>query len=511
MINKSINFRGFDSSLMLGNVGIEKESLRISDLKLSKTPHSQVMGSALFNKYITTDFSDAQMEFITPPFDKNTYVISFLENLHHFVSKKINGDILWPLSMPPSNVNESEIPIARYGKSNHGLLKEVYRHGLSNRYGKLMQTISGVHFNYSLPEELWEKNIFFPSEKKSTFLKNQVYMGTIRNFHRYNWLLIYLFGCSPIISKYFLTKSYDFENSNKKDYFLPFATSLRMSDIGYQNDNQSRLDVSFNSIEGYIRDLRSATEQPNRALKKIPLTSGGMFNQLNKNHLQIEDEYYAIARPKSNAIKHSRQIHKIQNTGINYIELRSIDLNPFNPIGIDEGTLNFLEIFSLYCTLKDSKNISSDEFNICKSNDKQVAIEGRKPGLKLINNGKKVPLSIWALEIIEEMQTLADNYEDRANDFHTSIVKMKERVIESHKTPSSRLLELVLQRNITMDQLGYELGSKYLEDYISIRNNSNQLWEELETEIMNSTLLQTKEDKKPQKQFKDYLHEYFSN
>lgn len=511
MITKSINLKDFDGSLMLGNIGIEKESLRISHLKLSKIPHNQVLGSALFNKYITTDFSDAQVEFITPPFDQNTYVISFLENLHHFVSKKINGDILWPLSMPPSRVKESEIPISKYGQSNYGLLKEVYRHGLSNRYGKLMQTISGVHFNYSLPEELWDNNTFFPSEKKSTFLKNKIYMGTIRNFHRYNWLLIYLFGCSPIISKHFLNKSYDFENSNKEDYFLPFATSLRMSDLGYQNDNQTRLDVSFNSIEGYIRDLRNATEEPNRAFMKIPLKTGGIFNQLNKNHLQIEDEYYAIARPKSNGTMPTRQIHKIQNTGINYIELRSIDLNPFNPIGIDKDTLNFLEIFSLYCTLKDSKNISSDEFNICKSNDKKVAIEGRKPGLKLINNGKKVLLSIWALEIIEEMQTLADNYEDRTNDFHASIVKMRERVIESHKTPSSRLLELVLQRNITMDQLGYELGSKYLEDYISISSNSNQLWEELETETMNSILLQTKEDKKPQKEFKKFLHEYFSN
>ena len=511
MITKSINFKDYDSSLMLGNVGIEKESLRISDLKLSKIPHNQVLGPALFNKYITTDFSDAQMELITPPFNQNTYVISFLENLHHFASKKINGDILWPLSMPPSSVKESEIPMAKYGKSNYGLLKEVYRHGLSNRYGKLMQTISGVHFNYSLPEELWENNIFFPSEKKSTFLKNKIYMGTIRNFHRYNWLLIYLFGCSPIISKHFLNKSYDFENSNKEDYFLPFATSLRMSDLGYQNDNQSRIDVSFNSIEGYIRDLRNATEEPNREFMKIPLKTGSIFNQLNKNHLQIEDEYYAIARPKSNGIMPARQIHKIQNTGINYIELRSIDLNPFNPIGIDIDTLNFLEIFSLYCTLKDSNNISVNELTICKRNDLKVAVEGRKPGLKLNNKGEKILLRDWALEIIEEMHTMVEKFSNKVSDFDNSITVMKERILDTNKTPSSRLLELILNRNITTNELGYEFGSKYIEDYISIKKDSNQIWEKLETEIKNSILLQTKEDKMEQRSFDKFFNEYLSS
>ena len=511
MITESINIKDLGTALMRGNIGIEKESLRISDLKLSKIPHDHVLGSALYNKYITTDFSDAQIEFITPPFNQNKNVIAFLENLHHYSSKKLDGEILWPLSMPPSRVKESEIPIAKYGKTNEGIFKEVYRHGLSNRYGRLMQTISGVHFNYSFPEKISENDIFLSNKRKTASLKNEVYMGAIGNLHRYNWLLIYLFGCSPIVSKHFLNKSYSFENLKEEDFFLPFATSLRMSDLGYQNDNQSKLAVSFNSIEGYIRDLRNATEQTNEAFSEIPLKTGGFFNQLNRNQLQIEDEYYAIARPKSNALMNTRQIHNIGNTGINYIELRSIDLNPFNPIGIDQDTLNFLEIFSLYCTLKESKKISSDEFNLYKNNDKKVAIEGRKPGLRLINDDKKVLLNNWALEIIEEMQILADNFDSQANQFQQSIAKISERITKSHKTPSSRLLDLLLEKNITMDQFGYELGTKYLEKYMSIKNNANQFWEELEAEQKNSILLQTAEEKKPQKEFEKFLHEYFSN
>ena len=166
MIKEFINSIDSNSSLMSGKIGIEKESLRISDLKLSKIPHEELLGSALFNRYITTDFSDAQIEFITPPFNQNENVSSFLDNLHHYTSKKINEEILWPLSMPPTRVVESEIPIAKYGKSNYGLLKEIYRRGLSNRYGKLMQTISGVHFNYSLLEEIWDADIFFSKERK---------------------------------------------------------------------------------------------------------------------------------------------------------------------------------------------------------------------------------------------------------------------------------------------------------------------------------------------------------
>mgnify|MGYP001165407952 FL=1 len=511
MITKSINFKDYNGSLMLGNVGIEKESLRISDLKLSKIPHDELLGSALFNRYITTDFSDAQIEFITPPFNQNENVSSFLDNLHHYTSKKINEEILWPLSMPPTRVLESEIPIAKYGKSNYGLLKEIYRRGLSNRYGKLMQTISGVHFNYSLPEEIWDADIFFSREKKSNKLINQIYMGTIRNLHRYNWLLIYLLGCSPTVSRYFINNSYAFQNINKEDFFLPFATSFRMSDLGYQNDNQSKLSVSYNSIEDHLSDLRYATKKPNELFMQIPHKTEGLYNQLNANHLQIEDEYYAIARPKSAEGTNKRQLNKIQINGINYIELRSIDLNPFHPNGIDQDTLNFLEIFILYCTIEESRRISTDDLKVCKANDLKVAIEGRKPGLKINNKGKDILLSAWALEIIEEMESLIGNFKNQANRFNNSIAKMKKRVIDSNKTPSSKLLELILDKNITFNQVGYEIGSKYLEDYISISKDSNELWEELEHEKESSVLLQNKEDSNQHKSFDKYLNEYLSN
>ena len=242
--------------LAFGKFGIEKESLRVSQSTISRKQHQESMGSPLCHRYITTDFSEAQLELITPPLIDKKKGLNFLENIHHFVSHKIEDEIIWPFSMPPFIKSDADIPIASYGSSNLALFKMAYRNGLSHRYGRTMQAISGIHFNYSLPEQIWKSSLFTEEKAVSKKLRANIYFRTLRNLHRMNWLILYLFGASPIVTKNFLSNKHKgFQKLDNHAYYLPYATSLRMSDLGYQNINQSNVTISLNSLQAYIADL----------------------------------------------------------------------------------------------------------------------------------------------------------------------------------------------------------------------------------------------------------------
>ena len=261
LITKVIS-HGVKKKLTSGKIGLEKESLRIFQSKISSQPHHDSLGSALCNKWITTDFSEAQLEFITPAVSNKQVELDFLDNLHHFVTQNIGDEYLWPFSMPPFIQSDTEIPIASYGCSNLALFKMTYRNGLSHRYGRTMQAISGIHFNYSFPEHIWETLPFIQEKTDSKELRSKIYFRTLRNLHRFNWLILYLFGASPVATKnFFDINQHDLQKLDKHSYYLPYATSLRMSDLGYQNINQSNLSISLNSIEEYTFDLKKATEK----------------------------------------------------------------------------------------------------------------------------------------------------------------------------------------------------------------------------------------------------------
>lgn len=241
---------GAKDILAFGKVGIEKESLRVSQSAISRKQHQKNLGSPLCHKFITTDFSEALLELITPPLIDKKIGLNFLENIHHFVSHKIEDEIIWPFSMPPFIHSDAEVPIAFYGSSNLGLFKTTYRNGLSHRYGRTMQAISGIHFNYSLPEKIWKSSLFTKEKTDSKKLRSSIYFRTLRNLHRMNWLILYLFGASPIVAKNFLSDKYTgFQKLDSHAYYLPYATSLRMSDLGYQNINQSNLEISLHSLQ----------------------------------------------------------------------------------------------------------------------------------------------------------------------------------------------------------------------------------------------------------------------
>ena len=397
-----------------GMVGFEKESLRVIESKIAKTPHPSSLGSALCNKYITTDFSEAQLEIISPPLSDRTKGLKFLDHIHQFISSNLEDEILWPLSMPPPIESDNSVPIANYGTSNLGLFKQIYRNGLSHRYGNTMQAISGLHFNFSLPESFFNTDFFEEFSKTQKLDKTAAYLNMLRNVFRMNWFVLYLFGASPILTNNYLKSDAEsFRKLSDQTYYLPYATSLRMSNYGYRNLSRGDLYVSLNSIDQYIAGLRSATNTVNPDFLKIENNQNLFLSQLNSNILQIEDEYYAVARAKSNIDTNERTSSKLAKNGIDYVELRSIDLNPFESTGIDYETVIFLEAFLIYCFLNPSEIITDSEFKTIQNNELSVAKYGRDPNLTLNKGGEKTFLSEWAYNIIDDIQPIVELIDDK--------------------------------------------------------------------------------------------------
>ncbi|MET0982978.1 MAG: glutamate--cysteine ligase, partial [Telluria sp.] len=270
--------------------GIERETLRIDrEGRLARTPHPVQLGSALTHPQITTDYAEALLEFITPAEHDIGLALHRLDAIHRFAYSKLGDEMLWSESMPGELPPEEDIDIGWYGTSNIGMLKHVYRRGLAVRYGKAMQCIAGIHYNYSLPEQLWQvirENDGIPEERRSALrdFQSESYIATIRNFRRYAWLLMYLFGASPALTTSFLRgRPHALETLSEDTLFLPYATSLRMSDLGYQNDAQSGLRPHENSLESYVTSLMDAVNRPYPPYAAIGTKRDGEWIQLSTN------------------------------------------------------------------------------------------------------------------------------------------------------------------------------------------------------------------------------------
>ncbi|MDD5633399.1 MAG: glutamate--cysteine ligase, partial [Methylococcales bacterium] len=393
---------GHQHLLCEGLKGIEKESLRIGiDGYIAQTPHPAALGSALTHPAITTDYSEALIELITPPFADVKDTLDYLYNIHQFVYDHLDNEILLGASMPCGIKGDESIPIAEYGSSNIGRMKHVYRHGLWHRYGRTMQAIAGVHFNYSVPETLWPA--LHQQENSQLSLEQftaDAYFGLIRNFQRLGWLILYLFGASPAICKSFFKSrpalTAQFEEFDQDTLYHPYATSLRMSDIGYKSKNQANLKIDYNSLSGYVDSLSKAIETPYPDYEKIGVKVNGGYRQLNGNILQIENEFYSTIRPKQIINSGEKPTLALKKRGVRYIEMRSLDLDLFNPIGIDEAKARFIEALLLTCLLKDSPPISDQEHQVNNANQLAVANFGRKPGLELFKGDQTILLQDWA-------------------------------------------------------------------------------------------------------------------
>ncbi|RJF99302.1 glutamate--cysteine ligase [Noviherbaspirillum saxi] len=438
--------RGSRHILAEGLRGVEREALRICrEGVLATTRHAKNLGSPLTHPYITTDYSEALLELITPPERDVRNVLENLDVLHRYVHASIGTELLWNQSMPCPLPPEDVIPIAWYGTSHTAMLKHVYRRGLALRYGKSMQCIAGIHYNFSVSPSLWTllkeaiTGTGFPDE-----LRSAGYISLMRNFRRFSWLLMYLFGASPAMCSNFAGNDvYPFHTMSTDRLYLPNATSLRMSRIGYRANAQASIAEHFNSVEDYIECIAAAVNEPYPPYAEQGAYHNGEWTQINTNRLQLENEYYSAIRPKQVTLPDERPLQAIYRRGIQYVEVRCIDIDPFEPLGISLETTRFLEAFLLYCVLEESPLTSYDEACENAENFSRAVEMGRSPGLTLHRQRKAIPLRDWGLHLMEkiaEIANLLDGCDDKEG-YMTAVLAQQRKLNDTELTPSARVLK----------------------------------------------------------------------
>ena len=456
--------------------GIEKESLRTNrNGFIAESAHPSELGSPLTHKNITTDFSEALIELVTDCHESTSGVMQQLNDLHKITYASIQNELLWPNSMPCMLLKDSKIKIGNYGSSNIGMMKQIYRRGLSNRYGSYMQTISGIHYNFSLPD------IFFSELQKTEArthdlqsFKSDCYFGLIRNFHRFSWFLLYFLGASPVVSKNFL-KSENHRlipmRENADSFFSPHATSLRMGDLGYKSQAQDSLEIRYDSIETYISDLRSALALKYSDYEKIGVRGiDGEYKQLNTNLLQIENEFYSTIRPKRTTELGETPTQALENRGVEYVEIRCIDVNPFLPCGIDENTVHLLDIFLTYCLLSTSPPINDDEKQEIPINYLKTVYDGRDPSLMLSVSGKDVNLRDLAKTLINDMTPVADclDIANKNTAYSSALLACEQRLENDSLLPAAKIISKIRDTGKSFQEITLKSAQDYSEHFAAM-------------------------------------------
>ncbi len=358
--------------------------------------------------------------------------------------------------MPGHLPKEEQIPIGQYGTSNAGLLKYVYRKGLSVRYGRTMQCIAGIHYNFSLPDSIWTLLREADNDPRSPIrYQSDRYIALIRNFRRYSWLLMYLFGASPALDISFLRgREHQLERFDEDTLYLPYATSLRMSDLGYQSNAQAGLTPCYNDLKSYTNSLNRAVSTPYPPYQEIGSKKDGEWLQINTNILQIENEYYSTMRPKRITLDGERPVDALTARGIQYVEARCIDINPFLPLGIDLPQARFLDTFLLFCALHDSPLLSKEECPATTENFLTVVKQGRKPNLQLDRGGKLVPMQEWGHELLEQIQACAQLLDDcyDSTEHIDALRKQIDKLNNPSLTPSAQVLASMREQQCSFSQ-----------------------------------------------------------
>ena len=449
--------------------GIEKESLRVTaEGELSQRVHPPALGSTLTHPRITTDYSEALLEFITEPLSDVKELLTQLDEVHRFTYANIDNESLWVSSMPCMLGANDNIPVGRYGTSNIGKMKTVYRLGLGQRYGRLMQTIAGIHYNFSLPDEFWAH---LHEEEKSTLslqdFKTQRYFSLIRNFRRYFWILIYLFGAAPAVCRSFV---HDQKHSlvpfgdDSHSLHMPNGTSLRMGNLGYQSAAQEKLVVCYNNLDTYIRTLCKAITDGHPEYSEIgSKDDNGNYQQLNTSLLQIENEFYSSIRPKRTSKSGETALNALASRGVEYIEVRCVDLNPYAPLGITEEQIHFLDSFLMYCVYKDSPETDDLDFKNVLENQTRIVNHGRDPDLTLLNGNGERKMTEWATEILNDMEataTLLDTaYE--TNTHKQSLDAQRVKLEDPEQTLSAQILADMKSQDLTFFRLAMNLADQH--------------------------------------------------
>jgi len=381
-----------------GSFGLEKENLRINDFGYLDQSDHPIKTDDPMHAYIVKDFAESQVEFVTQPLSDPSLALKELSRLQdHFIK---NYDVrLWPFSMPSGLTPGEDIRIAEFPKTEAGNMERKYREMLAIRHGKKMQLISGVHYNFSFSDAFVNqyKELVMPeSDADLKAAKNHLYFHVARNILRSKWLLIYLFGASP-----FVDSSYKSEVTNQlkgvehscaccggaHTFYEDYATSLRMSRYGYHNKLQEKMRVSYNTLEEYIHHMRQGIDD---------------------GILQKESEYYAPLRFKNSRGIKGSTLKALEDDGVEYLELRLFDLNPYENYGLTMDQMYLTHLFLVYSAIKPSPCISGKEMANIYANGQLVSLLGRKKDKEVYYRDGFRPIESLGLEILEEMKGIAE-------------------------------------------------------------------------------------------------------
>ena len=464
-----------DHAALLAGIrrGMEKESLRITqDGHLARTPHPASLGSALTHPCITTDYSEALLEFITGASTDTGAVFGELDAIHRFVYRNIGDELLWTSSMPCVLAQGEEIPVAQYGSSNIARMKTIYRVGLGHRYGRPMQAIAGIHYNFSLDDVFWEwlRKTSGADIGLSDFKAAQ-YFALIRNFHRYSWLLVYLFGASPALCRTFVEgREHGLQSLSGGTLYAPYGTSLRMGDLGYQSDAQRSIDVPYNGLNDYLSSLEHAIAVPHPEYEAIGLYRNGEWMQLSTSLLQIENEFYSTIRPKRVTRSGEAPRHALRERGVEYIEVRCLDIDPFQPTGISEDTARFLDAFLLFCLLNPSPPTDAHARSRARANLRTVVNRGREPGL-LLSGTDDTPVSLrdWGLQLVADIARIGALLDTGGSaGIHAQTIAIQRAKLEDPSaTPSARVLRELAEHGNSFFRFALSQSMAHREHFLS--------------------------------------------
>jgi glutamate--cysteine ligase len=498
-----------------GRKGVEKESLRVTpDGEIARTRHPEALGAALTNEHITTDFSEALIELVTPPFAETWELLQYLCDIHQFVYRHLGEETLWSTSMPCHIRGDDSIPLAQFGSSNVGRMKTIYRHGLGVRYGRIMQAISGVHFNYSFPQVLWEALEDFERSKlpRQDFVSAQ-YFRVLRNYRRFGWIVLYLFGTSPAVSSsFFAGREPGMPALDADTFYEPYGTSLRMSDIGYRNKNQAGVSVSVNSLKEYVRDLSAAISTPYPPYERLGVKVDGEYRQLNANILQIENEYYSFIRPKRVARSGERPTKALMRAGVEYVEVRALDVSAFDPVGVNQNKLRFLEAFLMLCVLSDSETLSREEQAVLDGNHTLVARRGREAGLTLVRAGRDHPMIGWARELLDAMEGVCEllDHGEPTRPYRAALEQQRAKIDDVERTPSARLLAEMRQSGATFFELAGRMSRLHKDYFLDLYPPNERRLGEFAAAAEESHQAQRRVEALDRVDFDTYLKDYLA-
>lgn len=487
-------------------IGLERETLRTTeDGKIARSPHPKSLGNVYTHPHITIDYGESLLEIITDPQQSPEKAYQQLHTLHQYIQNHLeNGEKLWPVSMPAIlPENPEHIEIGYFGESNAGKLKRLYRTGLSYRYGRPMQMIAGVHFNYSPPEALWQTLAKEEHSENTTKWRNQRYMGMLRTIQQHSWLICYLFGASPAVDQSFQSAYNILTPFGKQSLGWENATTLRMSQLGYQN--KIDFNISFNRLEEYLNDLAHAVLTPCPPYEYLGLKDpAGNYRQISTNILQIANEYYSAVRPKQVLKKGELPIVALHERGIAYVELRLLDINPFNPCGISLEQIHFLETFMLWALLNPSAKLKHHDYNELNHNRLRTACCGNQANFQLQKQGKKIAIEQWALEILEQMRPVAQALDQKQTAYQDAL----EQQIHAVKT-QNRLPNKIKKAMQEQDFIPWALHIREKQQLpITYSEQQSKYFEKLRLESL-ANYQNIEESARTQISFDDYLAHYF--